>query len=380
MNEKTKELLIAIRKEFHAHPEVSSQEYATQQRILEFLKTHTKANFTEIAETGILATFDGGNHGPTIMIRGDIDALPIQEINTFAHHSKTEGISHKCGHDGHTAILLGLALQLEKKPITRGKVLLLFQPAEENGMGAQSVLEDSNFQKNKIDYVLALHNLPGIEKHEIVVKENEFTANVKSIIIKLHGKTAHAAEPEFGHNPATATAEILQYAEKHTHNQADSPGFFLVTPVCVSLGEKAYGISAGYGELHLTIRSWSTDLMNKKCAALERFIEKKCEQHHLTPEVSWTQIFYANLNHPETVRIIKEAAKQNKLKIIEASTPFKWGEDFGLFTQQFKGAMFGIGAGKNTPALHNPDYDFPDDITPTGVAMFNTIINQILRT
>ncbi len=379
MEEQTIELLKGTRRQLHAHPEISGQEYTTQKSIIEFLKTHTKADFIKIAETGLLAIFDSGISGATIMIRGDIDALPIHEINTFKHRSKIDGISHKCGHDGHTTILLGLAIRLTEKPIKQGKVMLLFQPAEENGLGAQAVLSDPQFEKNHIDYVFALHNLPGIGTHEVIVKENEFTANVKSIVIKLHGKTAHAAEPEFGCNPALAIAEILQYAEKHTHNQPDSPDFFLATPIYGTLGEQAYGISAGYGEVHLTIRSWSTTLMNEKCESLEKFIQEKGEQYCLKPEISWIQVFHANHNDPEAVNAIKQAAKLNELSITETKVPFKWGEDFGLFTQQFKGAMFGIGAGKNTPALHNPDYDFPDDITPTGVSMFYTIINEILK-
>ena len=378
MDKARQEILKSIRHELHAHPEISEQEFKTQNRILEFLKKHSSAKLSKIAKTGVLATFNSKESGPQILIRGDIDALPIHEINTFNHRSKTQGISHKCGHDGHTTILLGLAIQLSEKPITRGKVMLLFQPAEENGMGAQAVLDDPEFQKNAIDYVFALHNLPGFEKHEIVVKEKEFTANVKSIIIKLHGKTSHAAEPEFGHNPAMAIAALLNYSDSITHNDPDSPDFFLITPVYITLGEKAYGISAGYAELHLTIRAWSTDLMKKKCALLQDYIATTSKQNKLLADLSWTQVFHANINHRNAVTLIKKAAKANQLKLTTCTKPFKWGEDFGLFTQQFQGAMFGLGAGLKTPELHNPDYDFPDEITATGINMFYTIINEIL--
>jgi amidohydrolase len=379
VDKETLTLLTAVRKELHAHPEVSEREHATQKRILSFLKEHTNADAMKLAKTGVMAIFDSNKPGPTILIRGDIDALPIQEINTFEHRSINDGVSHKCGHDGHTAILLGLAIQLTKDSPMNGKVLLLFQPAEENGKGAEAVLSDSVFKKEQIDYVFALHNLPGYGKNDIIVKENEFTANVKSIILKLEGKTAHAAEPEFGINPAPVIAEILNYAENHSYNHPKSSNFFIITPIYVTLGEKAYGIAAGYGEVHLTIRSWSTALMEKNCKALEKFIRKKGEQHSLKTTISWTQVFQANNNHPEAVQTIKQAAQLNHFTISENETPFKWGEDFGLFTQNYKGAMFGLGAGKNTPALHNPDYDFPDDIIPTGVHMFYTIINEVLK-
>jgi amidohydrolase len=372
------EELTKIRKTLHGHPEISGHEFETQNRILIFLAKETKASTKKIGETGVIATFESPLPGPTIMIRGDIDALPITETNTFDHKSTTEGVSHKCGHDGHTTILLGLAQLLSSQTIARGKVLLLFQPAEENGMGAEAVLADDQFKKETIDYVFALHNLPGYKTHEIVVKENEFTGNVKSILIKMTGKTAHAAEPEQGDNPSMAISEILAFANRITHNKPADSSFFLMTPVYASLGDLAYGISAGYGEAHFTIRSWSNDIMAQRSDEIIAFIKATCKKHTIKPDISWTQVFHANINHPEAVDFIRKAADQNKLKLTEREYPFRWGEDFGLFTQQYKGAMFGLGAGTSTPALHNPDYDFPDEITETGIRMFYQIIHQTL--
>ena len=371
--------LTSIRKTLHANPEVSEYEFETQKRILKFLSAETTSHHIKpIGKTGVLAIFSSNQPGPTVMIRGDIDALPITEINTFEHKSNSKGVSHKCGHDGHTTILLGLAQLLSKHTITKGKVLLLFQPAEENGMGAEAVLNDPEFKKEPIDYVFALHNLPGYKTHEIVVKEHEFTGNVKSIIIKMTGKTAHAAEPEQGHNPSMAISEILAFANRITHNQPEDAHFFLMTPIYATLGDVAYGISAGYGEVHFTIRSWSTDLMAQHSDEIIAFIKSTCKKHMLEPDISWTQVFHANINHPAAVDFIRKAATQNKLELTERTYPFRWGEDFGLFTQQYKGAMFGLGAGTSTPALHNPDYDFPDEITDTGIQMFYQIIQQIL--
>ena len=369
--------LTHFRKTLHANPEVSEHEFETQKRIFSFLKEETKAKAKKIGKTGVLASFESPLPGPTILIRGDIDALPITEINSFSHKSVSSGVSHKCGHDGHTTILLGLSQLLSEQSVTKGKVLLLFQPAEENGMGAETVLADEAFRKESIDYVFALHNLPGYKTNEIVIKENEFTGNVKSIILKMTGKTAHAAEPEQGHNPSMAISEIFSFANNITHNKPESREFFLMTPVYATLGDLAYGISAGYGEIHFTIRSWSTDIMAQRNDEIVSFMKATCKKHKLEPAISWTQIFHANLNHPEAVGFIRKAGKQNKLELTEREYPFRWGEDFGLFTQQYKGAMFGLGAGTSTPALHNPDYDFPDEITETGIRMFYQIIQQI---
>lgn len=375
--ESLKNTLEKVRKELHKFPEVSEEEYETKKRIQTFLEEHTSCKVLPVAKTGLLAIFNGNEEGKTVMLRADIDALPIQEVNTFEHKSVNEGVSHKCGHDGHTTILLGVVKLLTENPLPKGKVLFLFQPSEENGRGAQSVLEDSYFKQLNIDYVFALHNLPGFTKREIVVKENEFTSNVKSVVITLEGKTAHAAEPEKGYNPANAIAEILHFIKTETKNTPENPDFYLATPVYITMGEKAYGVSAGYGEVHLTLRSWSTRLMKEKQNNLEELLQKLKEKEKLSINTSWFEEFYANRNNKEAVEYIKSGAKQLNLSINEINTPFKWGEDFGLFTQQYKGAMFGLGAGKNTPALHNPDYDFPDEITVTGAQLFYNILKEV---
>ena len=370
--------LISIRKKIHANPEVSGLEFQTQKLILDYLKELKVFKISIVGKTGVLAYFEGVDQGSAIMIRGDIDALPIQEVNTFEYKSTKKGVSHKCGHDGHTTILLGLAKLLVENPISKGSVALLFQPAEENGMGAEAVMSDPEFQQYTFDFVFALHNLPFYNLNTIVVKNSEFTANVKSMIIKLHGKTSHAAEPELGINPSSAISRILLKAEEMTNNNPEKKDFFLVTPIFLSMGELAYGISAGYGEVHFSIRSWSTELMNEQCDVLLRYINDVSKSDGLSPEISWTQVFHANLNHPRAVEHIRKAAAKLSLEIEERAYPFKWGEDFGLFTQKFPGAMFGIGAGQNSPALHNPDYDFPDEILPNAVSMFYNIIHQIL--
>ncbi|WP_243743922.1 amidohydrolase [Tenacibaculum caenipelagi] len=377
--ETLKNSLEEFRKELHQYPEVSGKEYETQKRIKAYLTKNTSCKVVEVASTGVIAIFEGKKAGKTVMLRADIDALPIQEKNTFQHQSINKKISHKCGHDGHTTIMIGVANMLTKHPIEEGKVLLLFQPSEENGKGAAAVLKDPFFKKIKIDFVFALHNLPGFAKHEIVVKNKTFTSNVKSVVIQLSGKTAHAAEPEKGYNPSNAIAEILIFAELESKNFPESQDFLLVTPIYITMGEKAYGISAGYGEVHLTLRGWDTNLMEEKREKLEELINQLEKKHSLVIKTSWFEEFYSNKNDEEAVSIIKKSAEQNKLSVNNIKTPFKWGEDFGLFTQKYKGAMFGLGAGESIPALHNPDYDFPNDIIMTGVQLFHSIVKEVLK-
>jgi len=373
------EELIQLRKELHKYPEVSGNEKETANRVLLFLSKYPPNKIiTSLGGEGILAIYEGNVEGKTILFRCELDALPIEEINSFDYQSVYSGVSHKCGHDGHMAILCGMAKILYKNPIKKGTVMLLFQPAEEDGNGAKRVLNDINFKGVKPDFVFALHNLPGYKKHQIIVKEDTFTCAVNSMIIKLSGKTSHAGEPENGINPALAIAEIIQVFNSEINTDLTSKKYCLITPIHIKMGEKAYGVSAGYGEVHFTIRSNSNNQMQIIESNLEENVVRITSKYDLKTEISWTQSFQANENSPDAVYFIKKAASISNLSVLEKKLPFTFGEDFGLFTQHFKGAMLGLGAGENTPALHNPDYDFPDEIITTGIQLFHQITKAII--
>lgn len=371
--------LIQLRQELHQYPEVSGNEKETAKRILDFLSKY-KPNqvVTNLGGEGILATYKGKETGKSVLFRCELDALPIEELNSFDYKSVYEGVSHKCGHDGHMAILCGLAKTLHENPLEKGTVMLLFQPSEEDGNGAKRVLNDTQFLNIKPDFAFALHNLPGYEKHQIVIKENTFTCAVNSMIIQLEGKTSHAGEPENGINPALAIAKIITFFNSKINTTLSSENYCLITPIHINMGEKAYGVSAGYGEVHFTVRSNSNAQMQNIESNLEENVRKIALEFGLQPKIHWTQSFQANENNAEAVTIIKKAAQSNQLGILEKELPFTFGEDFGLFTQHFKGAMLGLGSGENTPSLHNPDYDFPDEIIQTGVQLFHQITKEIL--
>ncbi|MEQ6168588.1 amidohydrolase [Ekhidna sp. MALMAid0563] len=366
--------LIAFRKELHQHPEVSQKEKETQKRIIHFLN-ESGINGKPIGGTGVFVMFDSGRDGKTIMLRSDHDALPIQEINDFEHKSLNDGVSHKCGHDGHTAIMCGVAKYFKENPISEGKLVLVFQPAEENGEGAKAVLADDQFDFEP-DLVFAMHNLPSYPLHQVVIKDKNFTTAAKSIIIKLSGKTSHAAEPELGINPAKAIAELIEMFERESEPELNKDDFALASPVHINMGEKSYGITAGYGEVHYTLRTWNSEVMKDFADRIVRRTEDIAKNHQLKLDISWTEEFDSNNNDPAPMEVIRKAIQMNGFDYFERERPFKWGEDFGLFTQKFPGAMFGIGSGEDCPALHNPDYDFPDEIIQTGINMFTTIVEK----
>ncbi len=371
-------LLVQLRRVLHKNPELSGEEEETARRIVGFLKSYNPSQLiTGIGGHGVAATFQYYNSDPTVLIRCELDALPIGEENNFDHRSQVPGVAHKCGHDGHMTMVAGLAALLSRHRPRKGRVVLLFQPSEEDGSGAERVLNDPQFSAIEPDYVFALHNLPGYPRNEIICRTGNFTAAATSLIVRMHGKTSHAGEPEKGLNPAWATGEMLEAIRK----MQVAPGhqeFALITPIQLVIGEEAFGTSAGYGELKLTLRTWDNDAMEDLASRVRELVETIAGKHGIGTEITRLQTFPANMNDPAMTDIIRSAAAENNLNYSEQEEPFRWGEDFGHFTRKYPGAMFGLGAGKRTPALHNPDYDFPDDIIPAGVRMFHSIIEQVL--
>ncbi|MCH8555460.1 MAG: amidohydrolase [Schleiferiaceae bacterium] len=368
--------LVAFRQMLHQHPEVGGQEVNTQRRILQQLEKFSPTSVITVGGTGVLATYDSGVAGPAILLRGDIDALPIQEVNTFSYASTTAGVSHKCGHDGHATIVMAVAALLHEKPLAKGKAFLLFQPSEENGMGARAVLEDPQFSTIQPDFAVALHNLPGYPLGQLVVRKGSFTPAVTSPIIKFHGKTAHAAEPEFGDNPAVAMAELTLQLNTMSQPDMSRDDFRLLAFVHTVLGEEAYGISADSGEIHLTVRAWTNAVLENFVAEIHSQAKTIAAKHNLRVTFDVTQEFFANQNDDAVVDLIVAAGEALNMDTHWRKTPNRWGEDFGLFTERFPAAMFGLGSGENCPALHNPDYDFPDDLIEIGGKLFYEIIRR----
>ena len=377
--EKLEVELINFRKRLHKFPELSGNEKVTATRVVDFARRfHHGKIITKLGGEGVAVVFEGKEAGETILIRCDLDALPIHEDNEFDYSSVYKNVSHKCGHDGHMAIVSGLIPLLSDVKITRGKVVLLFQPAEETGEGAARVLQDPKFAKIIPDYVFALHNLPGFPINEIIIKEDEFASASRGLIIRLKGKTSHAAEPEKGITPTPAVAELMT-SLVDLANSKTLKEFSLVTIIHCHLGNRAFGTTPGYAELMATMRSFKDDDMQIITRQAEKLINSIASRYKLKHEIEWVEIFPSTFNDHACVDKVRAAAEENNLIVSEIIQPFRWSEDFGHFTKLYKGAMFGIGAGEGHPELHHPDYDFPDDIILTGTKMFYSIITKILK-
>ncbi|VVV01093.1 putative hydrolase YxeP [Mesonia oceanica] len=370
-----------LRKTLHQHPEVSGKEKQTSVFIVKKLKeigvTQVHENFSEYS---LLAEIDFNSPGKTILFRAELDALPIEETNQFTYQSKNKNVSHKCGHDGHMTMLLGLAEKLiEHRNEFSGKVLLLFQSSEETGKGAKNILKSKILEKFNIDYAFSLHNVPGYPLGNIITKPQTFTPSVESVDIELLGKTSHAGMPWKGINPASAIRDLINYFTSIHQPDVTQENYFLATPIYIQMGEKAYGTSAGKATLSYTLRTGEHKKFVQQKKEIIHQIEKTCQRENLNFSLQWKEAFEANNNDPEAFELIRKAAEANQYSFTEKEHFFNWGEDFGAFTQQYKGAMFGLGSGENTPELHNPDYDFPDQLLPYGINMFYSLSKKLLQ-
>jgi amidohydrolase len=371
---------IQLRHQLHAHPELSGKESWTSAFIVEQLK---KLGVTKIhtgfSQHSIVAEIDGQSAGKTLLFRCEIDALPIQEANTFAHRSTITGVSHKCGHDGHAATMFEFAQQLIEEPLEKGKILLLFQSAEETGAGAKVAIESGIFKQFDIDFAFAYHNLPSFPLGMVLCKEGIFTPSVESFNVELLGKPCHASQPANGINPANMVSQFIQFMAQFHQPDKTKADYFVVTPIHVLMGEKAYGTSASHAEIGYTIRTWESRVLEQHKQKIVEFIEKTCHAERLEYQISWFESFKSNNNHPDAFAKIREAAGDCGYLFMETEEPFDFGEDFGLFTDTYKGAMFGIGSGENCPALHTVDYDFPDDLIEVGSEMFLGLAREFLN-
>jgi len=375
LDKKLLKKLTELRRYFHKFPELSGEEANTAVHVEKYLnKLRVPEVVTEVGGFGVIAKFRGKNRGKRVMLRCDMDALPIQESNEFLHRSKMTKISHACGHDGHMTIMLGVAELLSRHPPENGEVVLLFQPAEETGEGAKRVLEDPKFREFFPDMVFALHNLPGHPPNSIIVKDGCFasgSAGMESIFI---GKTSHAGEPEKGKNPSLAVAQIVR--DLYYLNQSYESGTF-ITVVQMDVGERSYGTLPGRGELRCAIRSAENESMMKIAADAENIITHVSVAHQLASKIRVVEEFPPLMNDPEMTERVVESAKDSALELIGLGKPLPWSEDFSRFLQQIPGCMFGLGAGKGQAKLHQSDYDFPNRLIEGGVKIFYNLINRI---
>ena len=371
--------LTELRRTLHAHPEISGAEAGTAARITAALAPHAPDTLlTGLGGHGVAAVFDGAAAGPTLLFRCELDALPIAETGTVPHRSMVPGMGHLCGHDGHMAILLGLARLLARARPARGRAVLLFQPAEETGAGAASVIDDPQFASIAPDYAFALHNFPGVAQGHVALIPGPVACASRGMEITLAGRAAHASQPETGSSPMAALAQLMPALTALGRGTRADADFALATVTHARMGAPTFGIAPGEATLHATLRTRTDDGMDALAAEAETRVQQAASVHGLGLRIAWHDIFAHAENHPEATRRVARALNAIGLPHDGRGLPMRPSEDFGRFGHAARAAMLFLGAGPDHPALHDPDYDFPDALIAPGVRIFARIARDTL--
>jgi amidohydrolase len=370
--------LTDFRRALHRKPELPGEEAETAKAVAAFIApTRPDKVITGLGGHGVAAIFAGTEPGPTVLIRSEIDGLPIQEISGNPWRSEVPGKAHLCGHEGHSTILCGVARSLSRRRPKRGRVVLMFQPAEENGAGAAAVIADAKFAEIRPDYSFSLHNMPGFPLGYASLAEGPMACASRGLRIRLSGKTSHASLPEDGVSPMAALARLMPALTALGAVRPLDLDFRLVTITHSRMGEAAFGVAPGDAELWATLRTLRDDRMASLCADAEGLVRDAAAASGLAVEMDYQDIFYHCDNDPDAVAIFRQAFDHEAIPH-GVGKPMRPSEDFGRFGDVSKSAMFLFGSGEASPQLHNPDFDFPDALIEPGARIFMRVVQNLL--
>ena len=363
----------------HRRPELSGAEIETA-RAVEVALAATGADhiLVGLGGHGVAAVYEGGSPGPAVLFRAELDGLPIEEIGEVPHRSELSGRGHLCGHDGHMATLMALARGLGRERPQRGRAIVLFQPAEENGAGAAAVMADPRFAWIAPDWAFALHNLPGLPLGRVALVAGPVNCASRGLRIELSGKTAHASMPEQGTSPMAAVATLMPALTALGPGGPLSERYRLVTVTHARMGEPAFGIAPGRAEVWATLRTLTDAGMAALCAEAESLTRATAAASGLAVEIDHADAFVHCENHPDAVARLRQALDAEAVPHGTDGLPMRASEDFGRFGQVARSAMFFLGAGESHPSLHHPDYDFPDALIGIGARVFMRTLRQLL--
>lgn len=379
LSQDTLDALTQFRRTLHQYPEISGEEVETAHRIVKALEALQPTTIIQnIGGHGVAAIFDSGKEGETVLFRAELDALPIQEISDNPWRSKIEGKGHLCGHDGHMTMLLGLAHCIKAHPHKTGRIILMFQPSEEDGSGARAVVKDPQYQKLQPDWAFAIHNEPGRPFGFVSTRTGLINCASQGLEITLMGKTAHAATPEDGTSPAGAIAQLIPALKALDKNGLITDKFARLTITHIQMGEPTFGIAPAEAKIFVTLRTAYDEGMAALYKSVIEIATKSAAEDGLAIHFTSHDIFAASINDGEATQIAQKAMDALGVKHGETGLPMLASEDFGVFGQSAKSAMLCLGSGEEYPALHNPDYDFPDALIPISSAIFERIAKDIL--
>lgn len=358
--------IIALRHRLHEAAEISGSEHITAALVMEFLKSEGINSIIQFKfSTSFMAVIQGPpiekEPNRNIVLRCELDALPIEEKGDFPWISKGHA-SHKCGHDGHMASVISAGLQFRDEPISGVNCILLFQAAEETGMGAPSVITEEAFTNFKFAAIIAYHNLPGYPAQKVVFKPSQFAATSCGLKVFYTGRTSHASEPQLGNSPSGAIMSLVQHLDSLPQKSSALDENLKVTVVHFYCGKEAFGTAPADGAVFATFRAYDDDVLKKNLQNATEMALKLGEVHNLECRVETTEYFPATINDPELSEKFLSYLEYTQNSPLIPEKPFSWSEDFGNYRKIAPSLFFGVGSGIDCPSLHNPDYDFPDSL------------------
>ncbi len=381
--------IAAIRKQIHANPELCFAEVQTADLVAEKLKEWGIPIHRGMGTTGVVGIVKNGTSERAIGLRADMDALPMQEFNTFAHASKNAGKMHACGHDGHTAMLLAAAQHFAKHRNFDGTVYLIFQPAEEGGGGAREMIKDGLFEKFPMEAVYGMHNWPGMSVGKFAVSPGPVMASSNEFKIVIHGKGGHAALPHDGVDPIQAACQMVQAFQTIISRNKKPIDAGVISVTMIHAGE-ATNVIPDSVEIQGTVRTFTTELID--------LIEKRMREiaEHTSAAFGAICDFEFDRNYPPTINSAPEAEFAAKVMRdivgdvnVLKQEPTMGAEDFSYMLQAKPGAYCfiangegdhrAIGHGGGPCMLHNPSYDFNDDLIPLGATFWVRLVEDSLK-
>ena len=374
-----KDEVAAWRRDFHAHPELQYDLPRTSGRVAELLRQFGVDDvITGIGRSGVVGIIKGRqtSSGKVIGLRADMDALPMPERSGVAHASRHDGKMHACGHDGHTAMLLGAAKYLAETRQFNGQVALVFQPAEEGGAGGRAMVEDGLMERFGIEEIYALHNYPGLPVGHFATRTGALLAAADFMAITITGKGGHAARPHECADPVVAGAAVVQALQTFASRNVDP-----LQPVVVSITTFNAGTTNNVipqvAHLSGTIRTLDKAIGDFAEIRLQEIVSQVAAVHGCTAEVEYTRNYPPTVNHPQQTalagKVAREVAGDDHVDM--DLPPVMGGEDFSFMLEARPGAFVFIGNG-DSAGLHHPAYDFNDEAIPAGISFFARLVQE----
>tara|TARA_B110000114_G_scaffold127169_1_gene133156 strand:- start:199 stop:1368 length:1170 start_codon:yes stop_codon:yes gene_type:complete len=370
------------RRQLHSQPETGFEVHQTAELVAKLLTSFGLEVHTGIGQTGIVAVLTNGESNLAIGLRADMDALQIQEHNTFDHRSKYDGKMHACGHDGHSSMLLGAAKHLSENRNFNGTIYFIFQPNEEHGLGAQAMIDDGLFERFPMQSIFGIHNMPGMEAGRLSMRSGPVMASEDNFVITIKGRGGHASQPHHHIDPIVIGAEIIM-ALQTIVSRTISPEQQAVVSVTEIDTDGAVNVIPSNVIIKGDCRCFGDEVRGQIETQMGQLVKGICRAHGAQHEYEYIRLFHSTINDEEQTIAAYNAAVEavGEGNVEKNCKPLTISEDFSSMLRVKAGCYIFIGNGIDSVGgcmLHNPNYDFNDNISATGVRYWSTLVEQKL--